>query len=107
MYNYVEEKAAYVNENCLGQEFVDDQSQCREAHKKDEANDEGQLNYTKNKNKKRWPTRTMIQMMRRRLKIMMGAVLRSIATTLMIAMDMKWTNNMKQKGNAGNERRKC
>ena len=38
-------------------------SQCREAHKKDEANDEGKLNYTKNKNKKRWPTRTMIQMM--------------------------------------------
>ena len=98
MYNYVEEKAAYANENCLGQEFVDDQSQCREAHKKDEANDEGKLRQEikRNiKNKKRWPTRTMIQMMRRRLKIMMVTVLRSIATTIMIAMDMKWTNNMK------------
>ena len=90
MYNYVEEKAAYVNENCLGQEFVDDQSQCREAHKKDEANDGGKLRQEikRNiKNKKRWTTRTMIQMMKR--------VFRSIATTIMIAMDMKWTNNMK------------
>ena len=37
----------------------------------------------------------MIQRMRRRLKIMMVTVLRSIATTIMIAIDMKWTNNMK------------
>ena len=34
-------------------------------------------------------------MMRRRLKIMMVTVLKSIATTIMIAMDMKCTNYLK------------